>query len=231
MLRAFVGVGFTVFKGACRTGGSSRTTALFGLLRGRKTRVYMYERFRHFLGSSLGLGIGTSSLFSRGGFSTSVIVDVNNSNAFLGTTHHMNGGKVPVLNVGAKQLKFLTSMSPRRVRRAVRRICRGRCAIRRQDMLRLLYSSGRLRGSPCTLGRVTVLGQSDSSVVDVHATVGKTRLAACRTSNLVVTAPANSATCSLDMNNPVVIPRSGAVTVAPITPRDLGMEPVMVYSS
>lgn len=224
-------VGFTVFKGACRTGGSSRTRALFHVLRRRSTRVFLYERFCRFLMSSVGLGVRPTKLFSNGGFSTSVIVDVNKSKAFLGTTDEINSGGVPVLKVGAKHLKFLTSVSPTRVRGAFGRVRAKRCDIRRHDMLRLVYSSGRLRYSPCTLGRVTVLGHSDSSVVDVQATVGKTFLAACRTSKLVVSAPANSATCSLDMKKPVVMPRSGAVTVAPMTPRDLGMHPVIVYSS
>lgn len=224
-------VGFTVFKGACRTGGSSRTRGLFQLLKRRGTRLYVYQRFRRFLAASLRLGVPSTRLFSKSSFYTSVIVDVNNSNAFLGTTDHMKGGGVPVLNVGANQLNFLTSVSPRRVRRAFSRVCGGRCGIRRHDMLRLEYSSRHLVRSPCTLGRVTMLGQSDSSVVDVRTTVGNTPLAACRTSNLIVSAPANSATCSLDINNPIVIPRDGAVTVAPITPRDLGIHPVIVYSS
>lgn len=193
--------------------------------------MYVYESFCRFLATRLGVSIRTSCLFSKSGFATSVMVDVKNSKAFLGTTHHMKGGKVPVLKVGAKHLKFLTSVSPRRVRRAFSRVRSKECDIRRQDMLRLVYSSGRLRSTPCTLGRVTILGQSDSSVVDVQATVGNTCLGACRTSKLIVTAPANSATCSLDMNNPVVIPRSGAIIVAPMTPRDLGIHPVIVQSS
>lgn len=224
-------VGFTLFKGACRTGGSTRIRHLLSVLSRRGTRIRVYQRFCRFLASSLGVDVHRTNIFSKGGFRTSVVLDVKNSNAFLGTTDHIKSHGVPVLNVGAKQLNFLTSISPRRVRSAFGSVCGKGCQVRSHDMLRMSYGRRRLGNCPFNLGRVTMLGHSDSSVVSVRATVGKTCLAACRTSKLIVTAPANSATCSLDVKKPIVIPRDGAVTVAPMTPRDLGMHPVIVGSS
>ncbi len=162
--------------------------------------------------------------------SVSVTVDLNNSNAFLGTTHYMNGANVPVMNVGANQLKFLTSMSTSRVRRFFTLLRRKHCMVHRHDLLQLAADGAPAR-PVCTLGRVTMSGRSDSSVLTVRATISNRHLAACVTSNLLVTAPANSATCSLDTNNPVVCPRTSIFMLATMSPRDLGIHPVIVTSS
>lgn len=224
------GVGFTLFKGACRRRGSTRMARLLRVLQHGRTRVYVRHRFCRFLHLRAGTSLAGLRVFGNRSFATSVTLDMKKSNAFLGATDLINGGRVPVLNVGAKQLNFLTSVSPSRVRRAFSRVCRKVCLTRPQQMLGLAYGNRMLGNCPCKLGRVTVLGQSDSSVVAVHTCVGKRLLGICRTSKLVITAPANSANCSLDMNNPVLMPRDNAVDLAPMTPRDLGIHPVIVHS-
>lgn len=51
----------------------------------------------------------------------------------------------------------------------------------------------------------------------------------CHNSNIVITAPANSATCSLTTNKPVLSSRAGNVIIAPVYPRDLA-DPTVIFT-
>lgn len=224
-------LGFTVFNGRCRTGGDTSVVQVLSCLRGERTRICVRDLFCSFLAGIRRLRIRTTNMFRSCGFSMSCIVSVNNSNAFLGTTDHIKTGKAPVLNIGVNQLKFLTSILPNRVSSTLSDLCTNRYEVRRRTVVRIGTRNNVLTNCPFTLGSVTILGHSSTSVVSVHARISNRFLIACRTSNLVIAAPANSATCGLSGNKPVVVPRDNDLYLAPITPRDLGVHPVMVGSA
>ncbi len=202
---------------------------LVSLLARGRTRLCMSRMFCACLARRLRVGFRPAKLFSNRSFRTSFTVDVKKSKAFLTATTEINRGGVPVLNVGANHLNFLTSISPSRVKTYMSRVFGRACGVSRHDLVRMDFRKrGRPRLRPCTLGRMTILGHSGSSVVSVQISTGKRRLTGCRTSKLVVDATANSANCTLDMKNPIVTPRDKAVKVAPMTSRDLGTEPMVL---
>ncbi len=75
-----------------------------------------------------------------------------------------------------------------------------------------------------------MLGHSATSVVGIRIRVSRSTVTICHTSKLVVTAPANDATCGLSGNNPVVTPSTRALYLATMTPRDLAFHPVIITS-
>ncbi len=216
-----------MFNGGCGVGSLRPLGPFFSRLGCGNIRLYFSEGFVSRVRSSPFVRDKVTAFSSS--VRNSVTVSLNNSNALLGATGHVNQHVVPVLNVGLKQLNFLASIRRARLPSLAQRVLGRGCAIRRHA---ILGTCGRRSGAyRCTVGRISILGRSLSSVVSVSTCLGGRRLGACRTSKLIMSAPANSATCSLDIKNPVVVPRGGGLVVTPMTSRSLGTHPLVMPSA
>lgn len=150
----------------------------------------------------------------------SVTVAMNNSKAVVRTTGCTTGTSGRLVNIGINELNFTTSIRPRRCRR-LRQLVANSCAARREVLLSIRIVGRSNSGRCLTIGSTIITENRLSGAVSLRLALSNSRVSGCETSNLLFTAPANSATCSLSTNKPVLTPGVRYVLVAPIYPRSL----------
>lgn len=150
---------------------------------------------------------------------------LNKSKALVHTVHSLRKGGLPLLKVGVKALKCLTSMRLGSCGSTVSELYRRRPGIRGHVVLRKAVSSN--RGS-LTMGSVILAERKGLHVIRFGICIGKALLGACRTSNIVVYAPAKDAKCGLSTNKPIMRPATDLVIVAPVYSRTLGADDIIL---
>ncbi len=115
--------------------------------------------------------------------------------------------------------------------RTLSRLVGSECAARQHVVLRKeIFEKGACVKRDVTLGSVIVTQGRNLGILRVSGCIGNSCLGACQTSNIVLSAPAKSANCDLSTNNPVMSPGTGLFIVAPLTPRSLGGEDIVLPS-
>lgn len=154
---------------------------------------------------------------------------INNSNGVLNTTHALTHCSVGIVKVGHNGLNFLASLSPSGTRRRLTSILRNRCVDRGHFLLRTRIYRRSYRGHvDATVGRIILRPNGITRVVRFRICVSRVFTFSRQSSKLVVSAPANSATCSLSTNNPVLAPSLSTVALIPVFPRALSTQPLIV---
>ncbi len=87
------------------------------------------------------VSIDSVPIFDNLTFATSCTVAVNNSNAFLRATAHVRSLNVPLVNIGANHLNFLTRILPHRFTATVRTVCDSYCALRHRSLLSIAIAA------------------------------------------------------------------------------------------
>ncbi len=161
---------------------------------------------------------------------SSFVVAVNNSNAVVHCSGHTTLSGGTILKVGTNHVNCLTSVRRGRLN-LVAGLVGNSCGVRGEVVLGIRFCRGSGMVNRCsTLGSTIVADNFVSEVVSVSITIRGSTIG-CHTSNLVVSAPANSATCSVSTNKPVVSPTARGVYVAPVYSRSLSTGPVLVDTS
>lgn len=160
----------------------------------------------------------------------SVTITINNSNAAIGATGGTTIGNGPTLNVGNNELNFLDTTRQGRLS-LMGHILSNSCDVRREVLLGTAIDRGNvLHRRERYLGSTIISENSFTELVSISVYSSNERVLAIHTSNVVISAPANSATCSLTTNNPVLDPSLGYFIIASVYPRSLVSEDLIMGS-
>lgn len=221
-------LGVTLLPGLAHSRTLSIASSMYGCLRGCGTRCCFRARATR----GVYRGVGTINLPRTRLLSLySIIVTVNNSNSLVRTTHGTIGCGGPVLNIGTNGLTFVTNVRGGRLR-LLGGLVRNGCAVSGQVVLSIAIGGNSYRGAlSYYLGSMMVTENRRVGLIGLGIRYSKRRVGSCCTSNVVVSAPANSATCSLSTNNPIMSPGVRDVLLAPVYARSLFTESLVFNGS
>ena len=156
---------------------------------------------------------GTDALLSLGGDGT-----------FLNASALAVRCALPVLGVNFGRLGFLSDADPADV---VRILAPGGSRIERRSLLELKASCPLPDSWPCALNEISVSRVGASMLgIDVH--VGTTPLPTYWADGLLVATSSGSTAYSLSVGGPICTPDTGVFIIAPISPHNLNVRPLIV---
>jgi NAD+ kinase len=124
-------------------------------------------------------------------------------------------------------LGFLASISKTQIENALKQIIKGNYSIEKRSLLKIETSSNVFNDFPYSLNEITVQ-KIDSAMITVHVYIDNEFLNTYWADGLIVSTPTGSTAYSLSVGGPIIIPNSGNFVIAPISPHNLTVRPIVL---
>lgn len=156
-------------------------------------------------------------LFSLGGDGT-----------LLESVTHVADKEIPILGINTGRLGFLATTSPEEIGAAISNISKGYYRIDSRSLVSLESDSDIFDGLNFGLNELAITKRDTSSMIVVHTYINGEYLNSYWADGLIVSTPTGSTGYSLSCGGPVVLPESNNFIIAPISPHNLNVRPLII---
>lgn len=156
-------------------------------------------------------------LFSLGGDGT-----------LLESVTHVADKEIPILGINTGRLGFLATTSPEEISAAISNICKGYYRIDSRSLVSLESEADIFDGLNFGLNELAITKRDTSSMIVVHTYINGEYLNSYWADGLIVSTPTGSTGYSLSCGGPVVLPESNNFIIAPISPHNLNVRPLII---
>lgn len=156
-------------------------------------------------------------LFSLGGDGT-----------LLESVTHVADKEIPILGINTGRLGFLATTSPEEIGAAISNICKGYYRIDSRSLISLESETDVFDGLNFGLNELAITKRDTSSMIVVHTYINGEYLNSYWADGLIVSTPTGSTGYSLSCGGPVVLPESNNFIIAPISPHNLNVRPLII---
>lgn len=142
--------------------------------------------------------------------------------------------QVPIVGVNVGRLGFLATIAPEKLTETLERLSQGQYEIEDRSLLHVDSDPGRpspFAEVPFGLNDFCLTKTDRSSMIVVHTWLDGTFLNSYWADGLVVSTPTGSTGYSLSVGGPVVLPQTQNFIIAPISPHNLNVRPMVVNDS
>ena len=200
-------------------------------LQQRRVAVICEEGFARLLAEKFAYTPGFVRTFGREGLAAdevSMLLSIGGDGTFLDSVVYVKDSGVPVLGVNSGRLGFLANVRTDEIEEAVACITAGHYTTEQRDMLALQVDGEQWAGFDYALNEVGILKAATSSLLNIHAYIGRVYLTTYWADGLVVATPTGSTAYSLSGGGPIVSPDCRNLILPPICPHNLSMRPLVV---
>ena len=157
---------------------------------------------------------------------TDILVSVGGDGTFLSSAVIVGDSGVPVLGVNLGRLGFLSENKPDEV---VEDVLAGRYSVEERTLLHADFFSGHSIEDmyPYALNEITV-HRAGPAMLGVDVSIDGSSLPTYWADGLLVATSSGSTAYSLSAGGPIVMPESKVLIVAPISPHNLNVRPLVV---
>lgn len=174
---------------------------------------------------------GFVGFYSRGaalGKEVDLLLSIGGDGTFLNSVLYAKDHGVPVLGVNSGRLGFLANVQADEIEQAVDCIVQKNYTTEQRDVLQMQVNGKVMEGFDDALNEVCVLKTSTSSLLKIHAYIGKIYLTTYWADGLIVATPTGSTAYSLSGGGPIVSPECNNIILTPVCPHNLSMRPLVV---
>jgi NAD+ kinase len=164
------------------------------------------------------------------------VFSLGGDGTLLDTLTHVGACRVPIVGVNVGRLGFLATIAPDKLSETLERFSQGQYEIEDRSLLHV--DSEQTDGRPAPFAEVPFglndfcLTKTDrSSMIVVHTWLDGAFLNSYWADGLVISTPTGSTGYSLSVGGPVVLPRTQNFIIAPISPHNLNVRPMVVNDS
>ncbi len=170
-----------------------------------------------------GCGVGVVTKPEELPEDTDILLSVGGDGTFLSAASLVAERGIPILGVNFGRLGFLSEARPEGVAEL---LARGEYSVEERIMLRAEVTGG-TTSWPYALNEVTV-HRSGAAMLGVDVTIDGMQLPTYWADGLLVATPSGSTAYSLSVGGPIVMPDAEVLVVAPISPHNLNVRPLIV---
>ncbi|MCS6821375.1 MAG: NAD kinase [Microscillaceae bacterium] len=156
-------------------------------------------------------------LFSLGGDGT-----------LLESVTHVGSKGIPIVGINAGRLGFLATNAPADVKNLIQQIFNGYYRLESRTLVSVADDQDVFEGLNFGLNEFTVVKRDTSSMIVVHTYIDGEYLNSYWADGLIVATPTGSTGYSLSCGGPVVLPESNNFIIAPVSPHNLNVRPLIV---
>lgn len=161
--------------------------------------------------------IDADFLFSLGGDGT-----------LLESVTHIGKAEIPILGINTGRLGFLATTSTKEIESAVKYLIKGYYSIDERTLVHVDSNKGLFGNINFGLNEFTITKRDTSSMIVVHTYIDGEYLNSYWADGLIVSTPTGSTGYSLSCGGPVVLPQSNNFIIAPISPHNLNVRPLII---
>jgi NAD+ kinase len=195
----------------------------------KEIEVQLSETFLEFI-NQVGVKSRISSVYASKAdmFEADFLFSLGGDGTLLEAITHIGEREIPILGVNTGRLGFLATTSPEDLLKTVNHIFKGYYQIDERMLISVISDSDIFEGLNFGLNEFTVTKRDTSSMIVVHTYLNGEYLNSYWADGLIISTPTGSTGYSLSCGGPVVMPQSNNFIIAPVSPHNLTVRPLIV---
>ena len=157
-----------------------------------------------------------------------IMLSVGGDGTLLDTVTHVREKQIPILGINIGRLGFLATTAKDRIPAAFDALVQNAYQVENRALLQLESDRDIFHGLNFGLNEFTILKRDTSSMIVVNTFIDGEYLNSYWSDGLIVSTPTGSTGYSLSVGGPVVIPDSNNFIIAPVSPHNLNVRPLVV---
>ena len=190
--------------------------------------MQLYAPFANFL-EKKGIYV-KSKLYTTGAelLKPDFILSVGGDGTLLETVTFVKKKEIPILGINAGRLGFLATTPREKITESLDALFTGDFRYDDRSLIRLESEEDIFNGLNFGLNEFTILKKDTSSMIVVHTYIDGEYLNSYWADGLIVSTPTGSTGYSLSCGGPLVLPQSNNFIIAPVSPHNLNVRPIIV---
>jgi len=202
---------------------------LFEELHARGVVVSIFENFEHSLARKK-IKTYCSKVFSsqKEFHYADFLLSLGGDGTFLESVTYVREEEIPILGINTGRLGFLATTPKQKIKEDITLLLEGKYTIEDRTMIKLEADIELFNGLNFGLNEFSILKKDSSSMIVVHTFIDDVFLNSYWSDGLIVATPTGSTAYALSCGGPVVLPSSSNFVIAPISPHNLNVRPLIV---
>ncbi len=155
---------------------------------------------------------------------------IGGDGTFLETLSHVGAKEIPILGINTGRLGFLATLSPEEVPQALQHVLSNEYTIEDRCLVSVDAEIDLFKGKDFGLNEVGIMKTDSSSMIQIKTFLDGNYLNTYWADGIIVSTATGSTGYSLSVGGPLVIPTSDSFIVAPMSPHNLNVRPLIVSS-
>lgn len=206
---------------------------MFDYLKKHKVKMQLYLPFYTFL-KKKGIEIDKKATFysDRSELQKADFVfSVGGDGTLLETVTYVREREIPILGINAGRLGFLATTQREKIIEAIDCLLNKEFRFDDRILIKCESEEDLFNGINFGLNEFTILKKDSSSMIVVHTYIDGEYLNSYWADGLIVSTPTGSTGYSLSCGGPLVLPQSNNFIIAPVSPHNLNVRPMVVSDS
>jgi NAD+ kinase len=208
--------------------------AMFDTLAAQNVELQISESYHKFL-TEFGVTYSTSNYYNdhKDLFDANFVLTLGGDGTLLDAVTHIGNRGIPILGINTGRLGFLATISPDKIQESLQEVFAGNYTL---DQRTLVSIDTRLNGEKLDifdgvnfgLNELGIMKTDTSSMIVVKAYLNGEFLNAYWADGLIISTATGSTGYNLSVGGPLVIPTSDIFVIAPMSPHNLNVRPLVV---
>jgi NAD+ kinase len=155
---------------------------------------------------------------------------IGGDGTFLETLSHVGAKEIPILGINTGRLGFLATLSPKEVPQALQHVLSNEYSIEDRCLVSVDAEIDLFHGKDFGLNEVGIMKTDSSSMIQIKTFLDGNFLNTYWADGIIVSTATGSTGYSLSVGGPLVIPTSDSFVIAPMSPHNLNVRPLIVSS-
>jgi NAD+ kinase len=203
--------------------------ALLAFLTQKEAEIQFSDTFYTFL-SKNGFTLPPSTIYHhpREIFDADFIFSIGGDGTLLETVTHVGDRKIPIVGINTGRLGFLATVSPDELLKNTKDLFTRSYTFDERTLIRVESDKDIFDGINFGLNEFTIARRDTSSMITVHTYIDGEYLNSYWADGLIVSTPTGSTGYALSCGGPLVLPQSSNFIIAPISPHNLNVRPMII---
>ena len=194
----------------------------------RNADVFIEETFYRNLCRDLNGDLPVAGVFEGNSFETDYAISLGGDGTFLSAASKVGAKNIPIIGVNMGRLGFLANVLPGEVLEMLDEIYVGNFDIEERSVIKLSTDSEKFRDYPFALNDIAILKRDTASMISIRVSVGGEYVVTYLADGLIISTPTGSTAYSLSNGGPIMVPRSGILSLTPVAPHSLNIRPIVI---
>jgi NAD+ kinase len=162
---------------------------------------------------------------------TDVMISIGGDGTFLESVTLVRDNEIPILGINTGRLGFLATVPNDKIKEGIDAVINGYYSYDERTMISLDSSNDIFGELNFGLNEFTISKRDIASMIIVHTYIDGEFLNSYWADGLIIATPTGSTAYSISVGGPVVLPHSNSFIIAPISPHNLNVRPLIVSDS
>ncbi|MBX9852836.1 MAG: NAD kinase [Cytophagaceae bacterium] len=202
---------------------------MFSHLEKSEIKLQLFNQFKIFL-EKKGLKLPRHSVYTLKNelSEANFILSIGGDGTLLETVTYSAEKEIPVLGINTGRLGFLATTAREKTKEVIDDLLSGNYKLEERTLIKLVSDEDLFNGVNFAMNEMAILKRDSSSMIVIHTYLDGEYLNSYWSDGLIVSTPTGSTGYCLSVGGPIVLPQSNNFIIAPVSPHNLNVRPLIV---